>query len=785
MTQAVLWPWILIYPALVLILTVGVWQAQRLRPGFGRRTLLTVSVGSAVIYLIWRVAFTIPTETPAAMVVGITLVAVEIIGLVQTLAFTAVVWSTTPPRPVPLSALPSIPSVDVFIATYNEPVSMLRTTVAGALGMRYPGTVTIYLCDDGGRDAVGQLAAEFGVEHLTREDHSHAKAGNLNNALAVSHGEIVVTLDADMIPRANFLEATVGHFIDDRLAFVQAPQAFYNQDPFQYNLFSGKALPNEQDFFMRTLQSGKNRFNAVMYVGSNTLFRRTALEKIGGFATGVITEDVATGMLLQAEKYRATFVPQVVAAGLAPETLPDLLRQRDRWARGNIQAARKWNPLTWPGLTPMQRALYVDGVIYWYFGVFKLVYVLAPLFFLILGIPAVTANLASLAVFWLPFFVSSMLSFAVIADRKRSFLWSHVYELAMAPTLAVSTLAETAGLKVSAFAVTPKGKLNSNRQFHWRIALPHLVLLGLSVLGLVNVFVLNPGQFDRNSIVISVFWTLYNMAGLAMAVLLCIERPRVRAAERAAVECVIEADLPGIGVISGRAVDLSIGGARISLPWTDGFRPELLADVPLRPTSLSIDGVGAVTGQSRWVIAGDDSLTVGFAFGQLSAAQTVGIVGLITASADWVRDDRETGAGLAASAGRAVAGTVRRVTAHARADVRVPTNAPALVRLLSIQEVCLPDDPNGEGRHRAAAGTPVLVSHASDALEAAVVDYSFGGCRLRVGERLEPGDFVSVEIPDRLETPELAQVRWVQRHRGSYRVGLSFGRSEAPVAVAS
>jgi hypothetical protein len=210
---------------------------------------------------------------------------------------------------------------------------MLRTTVAGALTMRYPGTVNVYLCDDGERETVRALAEDFGVGYLTRTEHSHAKAGNLNNAMALSSGELIVTLDADMVPTAEFLERTVGHFADPTMAFVQAPQAFSNDDPFQYNLFSAAALPNEQDFFMRTLLAGKARFNAVMYVGSNTVFRRTALDEIGGFATGVITEDMATGMLLQSHGWRAEFVPDIVAAGAAPESFEDLLVQRDRWGR--------------------------------------------------------------------------------------------------------------------------------------------------------------------------------------------------------------------------------------------------------------------------------------------------------------------------------------------------------------------------------------------------------------------------------------------------------------------
>ncbi|WP_167139576.1 glycosyltransferase [Diaminobutyricimonas sp. TR449] len=773
------WPWVLVYPAVLLLLMTGIWMVQRTRPGFCRRLAIVLSLIAGALYLSWRIGFTIPTGSVADTIVGVTLIVVEIIGFAQTVAFSVIVWSPAPPPPVPLSTLSRFPSVDVFIATYNEPVSTLRLTLAGAVNLRYPGPVSVYLCDDGSRAEVRELADEFGARHLTRTDHSHAKAGNLNNALANSSGELVVTLDADMVPKQDFLEKTVGHFSDDALAFVQAPQAFYNQDPFQYNLFSGQVLPNEQDFFMRTLQGAKARFNATMYVGSNTVFRRTALEAIGGFATGVITEDMATGMLLQSAGFRSTYVPDVIAAGLAPESFPDLLKQRDRWSRGNVQSARKWNPLTMPGFTPMQRWLYSDGVVYWYFGVFKLVYLIAPLLFLLFGVVPVNAELAWLAVFWLPFFVTSMLSFRIVADGRRSFLWSHVYELAMAPTLAISTVAETFGLKVTAFAVTPKGMLSSNRQFHWRIALPHLVLLALSVIGLLNVFAFNPQAYSLAALVISVLWTVYNAAGLLMAVLICIERPRVRTAERVPVDLPVSVSFTGLGSVPGRIVDLSVGGARIFVPFGAAIDAGVLVDAAHKPTAVDLAPVGAVSGQSRWIVGTNDGVTLGFVFDPLSTGQWIDLVSVLSSSPAWVRNDREVGARLTASLGRTVAGTASRVAAHARRDIRVPANAPALVRPLTADMATSTSRESAGGRHSTGAAAPVLVPKTSEALPATVEDYSFGGARLFTKKRLEPGGFVSIEIPDRLEIPEVAEVRWVRRSTQGFRAGVLFARTEA------
>ncbi|MDR4215681.1 cellulose synthase, partial [Bacillus paralicheniformis] len=72
------------------------------------------------------------------------------------------------------------------------------------------------------------------------------------------------------------------------------------------------------------LKAWKDRFNSVMYVGSNTVFRRSAWDEIGGFATGGITEDLASGILLST-KFKSVVVKEVLAVGLLPETLTDLL----------------------------------------------------------------------------------------------------------------------------------------------------------------------------------------------------------------------------------------------------------------------------------------------------------------------------------------------------------------------------------------------------------------------------------------------------------------------------
>lgn len=747
------WPWVLIYPLVTVSLIVVIWLAGRVRQGFGRRTAIALSLATGAIYLVWRAVFTIPTDSGVGMTVGIVLLAAEVVGFIQAIAFSVVAWSTQRPQTPPLSSMKTLPSVDIFIATYNEPEPMLRTTVAGALTIRYPGTVRVYICDDGDRESVRRMTEEFGVGYLTREEHKHAKAGNLNNAMALTDGDLIVTLDADMVPNAEFLERTVGHFLDEKMAFVQAPQAFTNDDPFQYNLFSGAALPNEQDFFMRTLLSGKARFNAVMYVGSNTVFRRTALEGIGGFATGVITEDMATGMLLQAKGYHTEFVPDVIAAGHSPERFTDLLVQRDRWARGNVQTAKKWNPLTLPGLTAMQRWLYADGVVYWYFGVLKFIYLAAPLLFLLFSIAPLNAQLSWLAVFWVPQFVCSMLSFQVLADRRRSVIWSHIYELAMAPTLAVSVLAETFGLKVRNFAVTPKGELNDSREFGWRAAFPHLLAIGVTVAALVisTRFLGDPASMSLA--IVSIFWALYNLVGSVAAVFLCVERPRLRGAERTRVDLPVTADVDGL-TVDAVALDLSVTGARLVVPWSSTLRPDDFTVRGRKFTAITLPQVGRLAGESSWVSTDSSGVTFGFAFDPVDADHYVDLVGTITASPYWVRGDREENANLGSALGRTVVANARRSSVAARSEVRHYTRARAQITPV-IDGVLAPD--------------PVSVR---------VEDLSFTGCRVRSQVRLQQGDVVEVEIPGVLEGAVPAEVRWASGRTAPFRMGLRLLREQ-------
>lgn len=541
---------------------------EQISPASGswfRRILLIVTTIAIWIYLGWRVLKTLPDGY--GLIFGLVLLLAEGVQALQATIFHIILLNPTNRTPPPVPDQPW--TVDIFVTTYSESPEILKRTIVACMNLDYPADkLRIWLCDDGRRENMRHMSEELGVGYISRPSNEHAKAGNLNNALKHTTGDLVVTLDADMVPKPEFLKRTAAFFRDINVAFVQTPQSFFNEDIFQYNLFQSRDIPNEQDLFMRIIQAGRDRFNSTIYVGSNTVFRRNAIESIGGFATGTITEDIATGMLLQAKGYQTVFLNEVLVQGLAAESFADFLIQRIRWARGTIQTARKWNPLTLKGLTLMQRVLYLSAIVYWYNGFFKFIFILSPLVFLLLGIPVLNASITGLLLFWIPQFILSGVVFRVNTDNARNLFWSHLYDMAAAPAVLWAVLVETIARKPTTFRVTPKGVLTQGVHFHKRLVAPHIVLLVLSTAGIIRgVTMLFFGSMGLEAILINLFWTTYNVMGLIPAVMMGRERPRLRNAERFERTYIVtlktEEEKYGKRIVFGKTLDISESGCRV------------------------------------------------------------------------------------------------------------------------------------------------------------------------------------------------------------------------------
>jgi len=242
----------------------------------------------------------------------------------------------TPKWPLRLDGRPV--SVAVFITCYGEDVDVIRRTATAARDIW--GEHTTWILDDGRSDEVRGLAAEIGVQYIRRLSSGGAKAGNVNHALSQVKTDYFCIFDADFVPRPEFLYQTLPFFTDTNVAFVQTPQSYGN-----LNNIVSRGAGFMQAVFYRFIQPGRNHFNAAFCVGTNVVFRRTAIDDIGGIYTDSKSEDVWTSLMLHERGWRSIYIPDVLAVGDAPETIEDYTKQQLRWATGGFEILFTHNPL--------------------------------------------------------------------------------------------------------------------------------------------------------------------------------------------------------------------------------------------------------------------------------------------------------------------------------------------------------------------------------------------------------------------------------------------------------
>jgi cellulose synthase (UDP-forming) len=190
-----------------------------------------------------------------------------------------------------------MPTVDVFVTACGEPTGLVVTTARAARDMLLPHRT--WVLDDGDDADLESACVAEAIGYLRRDVHSHAKAGNVNAGLARTTGDYVVILDADHIPERDLLVEMLPHFIDPDVAFVQSPQHYGNQD----NLVE-RGAAEAQRIFYELVCPGKNHFNAAFCVGTNVIFRRAALDDVGGIYTGSNSEDIWTSLELHRRGWR-------------------------------------------------------------------------------------------------------------------------------------------------------------------------------------------------------------------------------------------------------------------------------------------------------------------------------------------------------------------------------------------------------------------------------------------------------------------------------------------------
>ncbi len=477
------------------------------------------------IYITYRICFTLPLHLGAVgLVCSIIVLLLEIWESADFFIYYINILSvnkSSPKVPV-ITDMNVFPEVDVLIATINEGENLLRNTIEACKNMNYPdkSKVHIYVCDDGNRANIKNLAENLNVNYITRISNNDAKAGNYNHALQIIKSPLVATFDADMAPTENFLMKTVPFFVkENNIGFIQLPQSFINPDIFQFRFGLSKKIPFEQDYFYHSIQIAKNATNSAIYCGTNTVFSRKALDDVKGFAKNTISEDIATGMQVESKGYKCLALDDVEAYGIAVNDVTGFVKQRSRWARGCIQIFKKFKIIRNKGLSARQKLEYLSCVSYWFFGVKRMLYMLAPLLFSIFGIIIIDCDLKTFIAIWLPTYLIKRFVIDISEHNKRSATWNKIYETILTPVLAKEALKELFGFGSTKFEVTPKySPAKKMTKTHKRLLTSHFILWTLSIIGLIMSVI---KIFSQGFIVyiFSFVWLISNIFYLTTAII--------------------------------------------------------------------------------------------------------------------------------------------------------------------------------------------------------------------------------------------------------------------------
>lgn len=567
--------------------------------------VLTVVFG--VAYLNWRWRYSLNYDS---LWFAILLVSAETLSFISTVMIIINFWSykdaeRTPPVHY-LSEIEDLDGredrpvkIDVFIATYNEDVELVRYSIIDAKNMKYPYEdvdVKVYVLDDGRRDGrnpekenMKVVAEEEGVGYLIREHNEGYKAGNLKNALEHTDGDLFVILDADTRPFPNLLINTTGYFRNRKMAWVQTPQWFYDTtEPEKVSdilkaklklkgkystkvvdtLFSRVTMNedifgNDPRLFYDVILRKRNYHNAAFCCGAGSIHRREAImslavkdfteeikklemdlleqrkdtKEIETKTTELVlkqeiipfkfhaSEDIYTSIMLHADKdnrWESLQHPEIECRMLSTQDLDSWIKQHQRYAEGSLDIALKDNPVFKSGLTIRQKICYFSTIWSYFAPLWILIFLVSPIiFFFTLSLP-VTAYSFDFFKYFLPFQILNTLTITIgcwgISTRR-----GDQYYVSSFWFMIQSLITVIRGKKVK-FNVTPK---DINRSKNTKHILPHIIIIGLTLLGITyNIVLINLGYHPSPSgFAANAFWCIFNIISLSVMIRAANWRP--------------------------------------------------------------------------------------------------------------------------------------------------------------------------------------------------------------------------------------------------------------------
>lgn len=460
-------------------------------PGRKRsRTLVLLSMFFTAAYLGW---WSVGGHVGNPVLFGL-LLGAELFNIVHLVGLWQAIWSGGLELPPPGE---THFTVDVFIPTYGEPLDVLRRTIEAAVSMDHPHHT--YVLDDAVRDEVRRLAEDLGADYISRSSAAGAKAGNLNNALERTDGDLIVVFDADHVARRDFLTHLLGYFEDETVGIVQSPQ------------FYGNAVTNpvargawfQQTPFYGPILRGKADLGAAFMCGTNAVIRREALREVGGFVEDSVVEDFVTTLGMHRRGWDVVYFPYVLSEGEGPPTQRAYFDQQFRWASGSLNAFLSFEPFK-GDLHPWQRIQHLLATTFYLVGFTTLIYLSLPVLSLIGRTGPFGVGAATFPLFYVPYAATTLLAIAY-SLRWRFGLRNMQFTFGSFPVYIAAALTALTGREIS-FSAT--GAEDGDQRPH-----PLAYVTVLAFLTLLLSVILAPlvQPWDAWAI-ISLFWATIDLA---------------------------------------------------------------------------------------------------------------------------------------------------------------------------------------------------------------------------------------------------------------------------------
>lgn len=574
--------------------------------GKGAWRLIGLGFGTAIVlrYVYWRTTSTLPpVNQPENFIPGFLLYLAEMYSVLMLALSLVIVSMPLPSRKTRPGSPGYVPTVDIFVPTYNEDAVLLANTLAAAKNIDYPADkFVVWLLDDGGsvqkrnasnvpeaqaatrrHEELKRLCSDLGVNYLTRERNVHAKAGNLNNGLDHSTGELIVVFDADHAPARDFLQETVGYFEEDeRLFLVQTPHFFLNPDPIERNLRTFETMPSENEMFYGIIQRGLDKWNGAFFCGSAAVLRRQALKETEGFSGVSITEDCETALALHSRGWNSLYVDKPLIAGLQPATFASFIGQRSRWAQGMMQILIFRQPLFRRGLSFTQRLCYMSSTLFWLFPFPRTIFLFAPLFYLFFDLQIFVASGGEFLAYTAAYMLVNLMMQNFLFGRFRWPWISELYEYVQTVHLLPAVVSVIFNPSKPTFKVTAKDESISQARLS-EISRPFFVIFGVLVIAMIfAIYRVYAEPYKADVTLVVGGWNLLNIifAGCALGVV--SERGEKSASRRVTVK---------------RRCELQIGDS-------DAWMPATIENVSVRGMLIHIfeEGLSSVEKGSKATI---------------------------------------------------------------------------------------------------------------------------------------------------------------------------------------